>query len=150
MCIEGTRNRMSQQRTIPLETALIYLMIMTSASDRSMRDEELGRIGQLVRTAPVFDGFNVEMLIPTARDCAAILDDDDGVRAVLGLATQAIPAGLRDTAYALACDVAAADARFSLAERSVLDMIRTSLDLDRLTAAAIERAAKARSKRAAN
>jgi len=133
---------------IPLESALIYLMIVTSASDSSMRDAELHLIGQIVQTVPVFDGFNVEMLIPTARDCASILADDDGLRTVLALTTDAIPHAFRDTAYALACDVAAADARFSLEERTVLDMIRAALDIDRLTAAAIERGAIARARRA--
>ena len=56
----------------------------------------------------------------------------------------ALSAPLRETAYALACDVAAADGRPAEAELRMLEMIRHRLHIDRLAAAAIERAAQAR------
>jgi hypothetical protein len=51
---------------------------------------------------------------------------------------------LRETAYALACDVAAADGKPGETELQMLELIRHRLHIDRLVAAAIERAAQAR------
>ena len=51
---------------------------------------------------------------------------------------------MRETAYLLACEVAAADGEASQAELQFLQDLRIALDLDRLIAGAIERAAKAR------
>ena len=55
-----------------------------------------------------------------------------------------MPAKLRETAYAIACDVAAADGEASQEELRVLELIRHRLDIERLIAAGIERGAKAR------
>jgi tellurite resistance protein len=134
--------------TSPLNphTALVYIMILTSASDRSMRDTEMARIGELTRGWPVFEGFNQEMLVQMARDCASILSEPDGVETIVALIRASVPTRLADTAYFLACHVAAADRRFALAEMQMLELLRGALGLDRLTAAALERAAIARSR----
>ena len=54
------------------------------------------------------------------------------------------PEHLYETAYALSCDVAAADGRIAGQEARMLEEIRDELELDRLHAAAIERGARAR------
>ena len=41
--------------------------------------------------------------------CADLLDDEEGLDKALSLIEAALPAKLRETAYALACDIAAAD-----------------------------------------
>ncbi len=51
---------------------------------------------------------------------------------------------LRETAYALACDIAAADQEVPEEEARMLEMIRHRLKIDRLIAAGIERGARAR------
>ena len=56
----------------------------------------------------------------------------------------ALPVKLHETAYALACDVAAADGNVTQEEARLLEMIRHQLSIERLAAAAIERAARAR------
>jgi uncharacterized tellurite resistance protein B-like protein len=56
----------------------------------------------------------------------------------------ALPERLHETAYALACDVAAADGRLRDTELRMLQEIRDELEIDRLHAAAIERGARAR------
>ena len=56
----------------------------------------------------------------------------------------ALPAPLRETAYALAVEVAAADGRPAEVELRMLELIRHTLHVDRLVAAAIERGAQAR------
>ena len=57
---------------------------------------------------------------------------------------QYLPERLYETAYALACDVAAADGTLNESELRLLEEIRYELNIDRLHAAAIERGARAR------
>src|SRR3546814_1329947 len=56
----------------------------------------------------------------------------------------ALPEKLKETAYALALDVAAADGAVSQEELRMLEMLRHRLAVGRLPAAAIERGARAR------
>ena len=49
-----------------------------------------------------------------------------------------------ETAYALACDVAAVDGEATQEELRVLELMRHRLNIDRLIAAGIERGARAR------
>jgi hypothetical protein len=51
---------------------------------------------------------------------------------------------LRETAYLLACEVCAADGDATQEELRFLQDLRIGLEIDRLIAGAIERAAKAR------
>lgn len=134
--------------TISPYTALVYVMVVVSASDREMPDSELKRIGEIVRTSPAFSGYDPDALIRDARNCTAILQqEDEGLDAVLGLVREAMPSTHLDTAYALACEVAAADGRFTREEIRTLELIRIGLGIDRLRAAAIELATEARQRR---
>ena len=65
--------------------------------------------------------------------------EDTGLDTVLGLVKNNLPDELVETAYALACDIAVTDGQLSQEELRLLEMIRFKLDVDRLTAAAIER-----------
>ena len=67
---------------------------------------------------------------------------EDGLDKVLAEIKKALPEKLRETAYALACDVAAADSKVSQEEARLLDLIRYSLSIGKLPAAAIERGAR--------
>ncbi|MES0212780.1 tellurite resistance TerB family protein [Mesorhizobium sp. M0028] len=124
--------------------AMIYLMVITSASDRDMTDVELARIGDVVRSWPVFEDFNQERLVEVAQACQKMLQQKDGLEGVLARVAEALPDRLRDTAYAAAFEVAAVDLEMRLEEVRVLQLVRRELDLDALTVAAIARAAKAR------
>ncbi|AZO71841.1 MAG: Tellurite resistance protein TerB [Mesorhizobium sp.] len=124
--------------------ALIYLMVITSASDRDMTDVELARIGDVVRSWPVFVDFNQDRLVAVSQECQKALNDRDGLEGVLAHVAAALPERLRDTAYAAAFEVAAVDLEMRMEEVRVLQLIRLKLDLDTLTVAAIARAAKAR------
>ena len=64
--------------------------------------------------------------------------------AVLGLIKGALPPHLCETAYMLALEVAMADARIATEEVKVLEVLRRTLHLDKLVAAALERGARAR------
>ncbi|WP_337997337.1 tellurite resistance TerB family protein [Oleispirillum naphthae] len=124
--------------------ALIYTMVLVSASDRQMTDAELKVMGTSVKSLPVFRGFDSAGLTRIAEDCAALLDQEEGLARALDLIRAALPVKLRETAYALACDVAVADGHVEQEELRMLELVRHRLDVDRLTAAAIERGAKAR------
>src|SRR5690606_34027723 len=124
--------------------ALIYLMVVTSASDRDMTDVELARIGDVVKSWPIFEGFNARKLVRIAQDCQELLHEEEGLQKVISLAQAAIPLHLHETAYAAAFEVAAVDLEMRMEELRVLQLLRRELAVDPLTVAAIERANKAR------
>ena len=47
---------------------LIYIMVMAAAADREMKDSEMMRLGDIVRSLPVFADFD-ENDIPSAGHC---------------------------------------------------------------------------------
>jgi hypothetical protein len=124
--------------------ALIYIMIVVSASDRDMKDEELERIGHIVDIWPVFEDFPKDRLLAIARECQQLLQQPDGLDRVFAVVRSELPQRLHDTAYALAFEVAAVDLEMRLEELRILQLLRRNLDLDQPTIDAIERAAKAR------
>jgi tellurite resistance protein len=101
-------------------------------------------IGDNVRDLPAFAGYDHGKLTTTLRECAELLGGKDGIEETFKRIKQALPSRLRETAYALACDVVAADGEASQEELRVLEMIRHRLNIDRLVAAAIERGTRAR------
>ena len=124
--------------------ALIYVMVMVSAADRNMTDAELRMIGEVVSFLPIFRDYDPSLLTRTTASCAEMLDADDGLERAFEVIKAALPPRLRETAYALACDVAAADREPHQEVRRLLELFRHRLDIDRLVAAAIERGARAR------
>lgn len=124
--------------------ALIYTMVMVSASDADMTDAELSTISDSVRHLPAFRGFNINELTDVARECTELLSDEDGMDKAIKAIKQALPPRLRETAYALACEIVAVDGRATQEELRMLELLRHGLDVDRLTAAALERGARAR------
>jgi len=134
----------SKMNTISHHAALIYVMVIVAASDGAMSANELRAIGDLVKTLPVFKEFDPTRLLPTAQECAAILQEPDGYEAVQGLVKEALPEHLRETAYWLALEVALSDRRVALEEVRVIETLRRSLGIERLVAAALERGARAR------
>ncbi len=125
-------------------TALIYPMVLVSAADGNMSDAELARIGEIVRTLPVFKDYDRNQLARTAEDCAELLAAEDGLDTVLDTVAESLPEKLRETAYALACDVAAANLHIDQETLRLLEFLRHRLGVGRLAAAAIERGARAR------
>ena len=127
--------------------ALIYVMVTMSGVDGFIGEKELRRIGRIVKFLPVFKDFDTEELTQAAQECGEILQQEEGgLDAVLGLVEESLPQALTDTAYALACEVAAADLAVGREELRFLAMLRDRLKLDKLTTAAIERGVIARHK----
>ncbi|MEX2618407.1 MAG: tellurite resistance TerB family protein [Alphaproteobacteria bacterium] len=129
---------------ISCEAALIYTMVIVSAADRNMTDREMSAIGEIVRHLPAFREYDVSLLPETARSCAEMLNAESGMEAVLDIILRSVPTELRETAYALAIEIAAADGSASQEELRLLEMLRHQLNIDRLIAAGIERGARAR------
>jgi tellurite resistance protein len=132
------------QRPIDQHTALIFTMVLVSAAEGEMTDGELEMIGRQVRYLPVFKGFDQDLLTRIGRQCAELLRDEDGLALAVDMIAEALPGPLRETAYALACEVAAADGALAIEELNLLRMLRQELSVDRLVAVAIERATYAR------
>jgi len=129
---------------IDAQTALIYTMVLASASDRDMTDAELGMIGDIVQHLPVFKGFNANELPNVASMCVDLLSGENGLDHTLEVIAGALPERLRETAYALACDIVATDGAATQEELRLLELLRHHFEMERLVAAAIERGARAR------
>src|ERR1700746_1374284 len=112
--------------------ALIYTMVIVSAADSELPDAELRIIGDIV-----------EGELPRAlNDCTELISRENGLEETLKAIKAALPSKLRETAYAIACDLVASDGEASQEELRVLELIRYRLSLEPLVAAAIERGAK--------
>mgnify|MGYP001428801138 CR=1 FL=1 len=130
--------------TISAEQALIYTMVTMSGVEGKINAIELAEIRQLVLTLPVFRNFDEHRLLTVAQEAGEILQDTEGLKAILGLIRQALAPKLRETAYALAVEVAASDLAVGKEELRFLAMLRDALKLDKLVTAALERSAIAR------
>lgn len=130
--------------TISNEQALIYVMVMMSGVEGKINAEELVEIDLLVRTLPVFQNFDRTRLMTVAQECGDILQEGDGMQTIIALVKGQLPARLRETAYALAVEVAAVDLAVGRKELRFLSILRDGLGMDKLTTAAIERSAIAR------
>ncbi len=127
-----------------IQQALVYVMVTMSAADRTMTDHELAKIGNIVNSLPVFNGYYKEDFMADAKTCSSILQDTDGLDDVISNVLKNVPEEMHETVYALAVEVAAADLNVEQEELRLLQMLRDSLNLDRLNCAAIERGARAR------
>lgn len=126
------------------QDALIAVMIAVSASDETIRTSELVAIERIVNHLPMFSGYDVDRLATVSRTVFDLFSEEDGLDALFGLVRENLPELFNETAYALACDVAAADGTLRESELRILEEIRYELNIDRLHAAAIERGARAR------
>jgi tellurite resistance protein len=126
------------------QDALAALMITVSASDGEMRTSELIKINSTINNLPIFSDYDADRLPRVTSMVMDLLDQDDGLEALFGLIRDTLPERLFETAYALSCDVAAADGKLGATEGRMLEEIRDELELDRLHAAAIERGSRAR------
>src|SRR3546814_3496718 len=111
--------------------ALISTYGLVSAAGRDMTDAELSAIGDIVGYLPVFRDFDRERLTKVASDCAELLNGEDGLDTVFDRIKAALPEKLRETAYAMACDVAAAVSTVTQEELRLLEIIRDRLAIER-------------------
>ena len=124
--------------------ALVYTMVIVSAAERTMTGAEMHMIGEIVGHLPVFHDFDRKALPGLLEDCTRLMSGDDGLDATVKAIRAGLPAKLRETAYAIACDLIAANGEASQEELQLLELLRERLSIERLVATAIERGARAR------
>lgn len=134
----------TEQLSMTPQDALVAMMIAISASDEDIRTAELVKINSAVNHLPVFANYDLDRMNATSQIVFDLFEQEDGLDALFGLVREALPERLYETAYALACDVAAADGTLEEAELRLLEEMRYELNIDRLHAAAIERGSRAR------
>ena len=133
-----------EQHVLSAQDCLIALMVAVSASDENIRTAELVKIQSAVNHLPVFADYDIDRIKQISQTVFDLLEQEDGLDALFGLIRGDLPERLFETAYALACDVAAADGALAEPELRLLEEIRYELNIDRLHATAIERGARAR------
>jgi tellurite resistance protein len=126
------------------QEALVCAMVLMSVADGPMSDAELGMMSRLVQELPAFGEFQSREIETVTDAVTRLLARSDGLDHAMTLLRDALPMRLRETAYLLACEVCAADGEATQEELQFLQDLRIGLDIDRLIAGAIERAAKAR------
>lgn len=137
---------MTEQAPHPMtpQDCLVAIMVAVSASDENIRTAELVKIQSAVNMLPVFADYDIDRINRVSSIVFDLFEQEDGLDALFGLTRENLPERLYETAYALACDVAAADGNLAETELRLLEEIRYELSIDRLHAAAIERGARAR------
>ena len=126
------------------EDTLVAVMIALSASDETVRTSELMSIERMVNHLPVFKDYHLDRLKDVSSTVFDMLAEEDGLDILWDTVRTNLPERLFDTAYAMACDVAAADGAARDPELRLLEDMRYELNIDRLLAAAIEAGARAR------
>lgn len=126
------------------QDALVACMVAASFSDQRVSAPELLWILRIVESLPLFEDYDRERITEVSRTVIELFEEEDGLDAFFGLIREALPQALHETAYALACDVIAADGQTRHEELRMLQEFRHELEIPRLNAAAIERGARAR------
>lgn len=126
------------------QEALVCTMVLVAATGGGITDREIGVMSGLVQTLPVFHDFSSDRLDAATDAAVNLLREDDGLNHAARMIRDALEPRLRETAYALACDVVAADRFAEQDSLRMLDFVRSELGLDTLVAGAIERGARAR------
>ncbi|MEZ5686340.1 MAG: tellurite resistance TerB family protein [Paracoccaceae bacterium] len=126
------------------QDALVAVMVAVSASDEDIRTSELVAIERMVNHMPIFGTYDIDRIPTVAQTVYSLFTEEDGLDALFGLVREGLPEKLWETAYALACDVAAADGILHQPELRMLEEIRGELSIDRLHSVAIEWSARVR------
>ena len=126
------------------QEALICTMVLVAAADGAITDREIGVMSGLVQTLPAFQEFSSERLGTAMEAAVSLLEEDNGLSHAGQMIRDTLEPRLRETAYALACEVIAADKSSSQPALRMLELVMVELQLEPLVAAAIERATRAR------
>jgi tellurite resistance protein len=127
--------------------ALVLTMVLVSAADGSMTDREIGIMSGLVQSLPAFQEFTTGELADVTERAVSLLREDDGLAHAGRLMRAALNSKLRETAYALSCEVVAGGDGARRQSLDMLEFVRNELGLDTLISTAIERGVRARYQR---
>jgi tellurite resistance protein len=135
---------MLARTALDAQEALVCTMVLVAAAGGEITDRGIGVMTALVQTLPVFHDFSSRRLDAATEAAIGLLREEEGLSHAGRLIREALEPRLRETAYALACEVVAAD-RFGEQDRlRMLEFVKSELRLDPLVAAAVERGARAR------
>ena len=126
------------------QEALVYTMVAAAEADHEIADAEINLIGDLGNHLPIFRTMDRAALTRVATACSEALAEAGGRERVFRMVREALPRQLRETAYALACDVIAIDSRLQRSEMHTLEWLRAELEVDPAMARAIEQVAEVR------
>ncbi len=126
------------------QEALICAMVLIAVSDQRISDGELAAMARLVQELPVFSDFTPSEIDRVTEIVLLLLARADGLDRAFGLIRDVLPPRLRETAYLLVCELAAADGDPAQEALQFMQDFRIAMDIDRLIAGAMERATKAR------
>lgn len=126
------------------QDCLVALMMAITVSDENIRTAELVKIEATVNNLPIFAEYDQDRLNIISQVVFDLFEQEEGLDALFGLVRDNLPERFFETAYALCCDVAAADGVILETELRLLEEMRYELNIDRLHAAAIERGSRAR------
>lgn len=129
------------------QEALVCTMVLVAAADGAITDREIGVMSGLVQTLPAFQDFSRDRLEVASEAAISLLEEDEGLAHAGKMIREALEPRLRETAYALACEVVAAGRDATQPVLRMLELVMAELRLEPLVAAAIERAARARHQR---
>lgn len=123
------------QETLPFtpQDCLVSIMMAVSMSDANIRTAELLSIQQIVNHLPIFANYDADRITQVAKTTADLFEQEDGLDALFTVIREQLPERFFETAYALACDVGAADSFLGQPELRLLEEIRYELDLDPFT-----------------
>ena len=138
---------MLKRDSISAPEALVLTMVLVSAADGGITDREIGTMSGLVQTLPAFQDFTSEQLADVTDRAVRLLREEDGLTSAANLIRSALTVRLRETAYALACEVVAGDRGSKQQSFDMLDFVKAELELDPLVSAALERGVRARHQR---
>jgi len=138
---------MDAPQALDAEEALVCTMVLVAGADGGLTDGEIGAMAGLVQTLPIFRDFSSERLKIATDTAVALLGESEGLTHAARLIGEALEQRLRETAYALACDVIAVDHQARQTELDMLEFLREQLAIDPLIARALERGARARQQR---
>lgn len=124
--------------------ALVYAMVIAAEADHEIADAEIDIIGDLVNHLPAFAGLDRATMTEMATSCSERIAREGGVDRLFTEIREALSPTLRETAYALVCDVIAVDRRLNRDEMRILERIRAELEIDPVVARSVERVAELR------
>ena len=91
------------------EDTLIAIMMAVTASDGRIQTSQLVSIERMVNHLPVFRDYDPERMKEVSNTVFDVLAEEDGLDILWDTVRATLPERLFDTAYAMACDVTAAD-----------------------------------------
>ena len=111
----------TQPYSLSAQDCLVAVMIAVSASDEKIQTAELVKIETAVNNLPIFGNYDADRINTVAQVVFDLFSVEDGLDALFGLVRDNLPERLHETAYALACDVAAADGSIHETELRLLE-----------------------------